>query len=54
MVHALRAEQNYQRRVAEAKAKGEPIPKRDVPSGLSLEIYAPPSASEAEDINEDK
>lgn len=52
VVHALRAEQNYQRRAAEARAKGKPIPKRDVPSGLGLEIYAPPTAGEAEDINE--
>jgi hypothetical protein len=51
VARALRAEQQYQRRVVEAQAKGEPIPKREVPSGLSLEIYTPPSASQAEDIN---
>ncbi len=51
VANALRAEQQYQRRVAEAKGKGEPIPERNVASGLALEIYEPPSASEAVDIN---
>lgn len=54
VVHALRAEQLYQRSVAEAQAKGEPIPARELPSGLSLEIYAPPAASKAVDINTEK
>ncbi len=53
MVHALRAEQQYQRRVAEAVANGEPIPERDgaAAGGGFLEIYEPPSASDAIDIN---
>jgi len=51
VANALRAEQQYQRRVAGAKAKGEPIPERNVASGLALEIYEPPSASDAVDIN---
>jgi len=54
VVHALRAEQLYQRRVAEAQAKGGPVPERELPSGLSLEIYKPPSASKAVDINTEK
>ncbi len=45
---ALRAEQEYQRRVAEARASGEPIPERNLPSGnATLSIYEAPSANEA-------
>src|SRR5690606_14579582 len=45
---ALRAEKEYQRRVAEARANGEPIPKRpEVSAGAGLEIYEPPTADEA-------
>lgn len=52
IARALRAEQQYQQRVAEAQSKGRPIPEREVQSGLSLEIYGVPSAAEAVDINE--
>jgi len=49
---ALRAERDYQQRVAEARANGEPIPERNLPSGgATLEIYEAPSASDAVDIN---
>ena len=48
---ALRAEQQFQRRVAEARANGETIPERSASSGGFLEIYQPPSASDALDIN---
>ena len=51
VANALRAEREYQRRVAEARAKGEPIPERTVATGLALEIYQPPSAEDAVDIN---
>ncbi|MBN1238852.1 MAG: hypothetical protein JXB36_10145 [Gammaproteobacteria bacterium] len=51
VANALRAEKEYQRRVAEARANGEPIPERNVASGLALEIYEAPSADEAVDIN---
>jgi hypothetical protein len=52
VANALRAEQEYQRRVAEAKAKGEPIPERNNPENTGLlEIYEAPSANEAVDIN---
>ncbi len=51
VARALRAEQQYQRRVAEAQATGEPTPKRSVPSGGFSNIFQPPSASEAVDIN---
>lgn len=51
VARALRAEQQFQRRVAEARAKGEPIPERSAPSGGFAEIFDPPSASEAVDIN---
>jgi hypothetical protein len=49
---ALRAEKQYQQRVAEARAKGEPIPERPRPrnTGGGIGIFAPPSASEAVDI----
>ena len=49
---ALRAEQDYQRRVAQARASGEPIPERNLPTaGATLEIYEAPAASDALDIN---
>jgi hypothetical protein len=51
VANALRAEQEYQRRVAEAKAKGEPIPERAVAAGAALEIYQAPSADQAVNIN---
>jgi len=51
VANALRAEQQFQRRIAEARANGEPIPERSVPTGGFSEIYQPPSASEAVDIN---
>ncbi len=51
MANALRAEKEYQRRVEEARANGEPIPERPTGSGGFLEIYEPPSADEAVDIN---
>jgi hypothetical protein len=48
---ALRAEQQYQQRVAEARAKGEPIPERPRARQTGgLGIFAPPSESEAVDI----
>jgi hypothetical protein len=49
---ALRAEQLYQRRVAEAIAKGEPPPARAPTSGGGgLSIYQAPSSADAVDIN---
>jgi hypothetical protein len=51
VANALRAEQAYQRRVAEARANGEPIPERSSAPGAGLEIYEAPSADEAVDIN---
>ena len=48
---ALRAEQNYQRSVQEAIDNGEPIPPRETPGGGGIEIYAPPSAADAIDMN---
>jgi len=48
---ALRAEQNYHREVAAAIEKGEPVPVRETPGGGFLEIYEPPSADEATNIN---
>jgi hypothetical protein len=51
VANALRAEKVYQQRVAEAIAAGEPIPERS--QGIpGRSIFAPPSASEAENINE--
>jgi hypothetical protein len=50
VANALRAEKQYQQRVAEAQAKGEPIPERDVSDG-GLDIYQAPSSDEAVDIN---
>jgi hypothetical protein len=51
MANALRAEHQFQQSVAEAIAKGEPVPERVIPGGGGLEIYEPPSAAEAVDIN---
>ncbi|HEX7081605.1 MAG TPA: hypothetical protein VF329_11375 [Gammaproteobacteria bacterium] len=51
VANALRAEKEYQRRVAEARAKGEPIPERTVTTGQGLSIYEAPSADQAVDIN---
>ena len=51
VANALRAEKEYQKRVAEAKANGAPVPERSTGSGGSLGIYEPPSASDAVDIN---
>ena len=52
VANALRAEKEYQRRAAEARANGEPIPDRSAASGAGgLSIYEPPSADSAVDIN---
>jgi hypothetical protein len=50
VANALRAEQRYQERAAEAQARGEPIPPRNVDDG-GLQIYQAPSSAEAIDIN---
>ena len=52
--NALRAEHNYQGLVAEARAKGEPIPARTAPGGGAFEIFQAPDASAAVDINAGK
>jgi hypothetical protein len=46
---ALRAEQQYQQRVADASAKGEPIPERPraQTTGGGIGIFAPPAESDA-------
>ncbi len=51
VANALRGEQVYQQRVADARANGDPIPARTVAEGGFSEIYDPPSADEAFDIN---
>ena len=51
VANALRAEQEYQRRAAEARARGEPPPERRTPQGQALEIYQAPAAESAVDIN---
>lgn len=52
VANALRAEREYQRRVAAARAAGEPIPPRNLPAGgATLGIYEAPSADAAVDIN---
>ncbi|HEY7672568.1 MAG TPA: hypothetical protein VIC71_10155 [Gammaproteobacteria bacterium] len=51
VANALRAEKRYQERVAEARAKGEPIPERTGPGSGGLSIYQAPDASTAVDIN---
>jgi hypothetical protein len=50
VANALRAEQRYQQRVADAREKGEPIPERSVSDG-GLQIYQAPSSEDAVDIN---
>jgi len=51
---ALRAEQQFQQRVADARAKGEPLPERPRPrnTGGGIGIFAPPSESEAVQIGQ--
>ena len=51
---ALRAEQQFQQRVADARAKGEPLPERPRPrnTGNGIGIFAPPSESEAVQIGQ--
>jgi hypothetical protein len=51
LLRALRAEQQFQQRVADARANGEPIPERSTPGSGSGSVFAPPSASEAVNIN---
>ncbi len=51
VANALRGEQVYQQRVATARANGDPIPERAAAVGGFSEIYDPPSADEAFDIN---
>jgi len=51
VANALRAEQAYQSRAAEARANGEPVPERSASDGGLLGIYEAPSAGEAVDIN---
>jgi len=51
VANALRGEQVYQQRVAAARANGDPIPERAAAVGGFSEIYDPPSADEAFDIN---
>ena len=50
VANALRGERAYERRVAAARARGEPVPERNIPSGI-VDIYVPPSADDAVDIN---
>jgi hypothetical protein len=51
---ALRAEQQFQQKVADARAKGEPAPERPRPrnTGGGIGIFAPPSESEAVQIGQ--
>ena len=51
VANALKGEQVYQQRVAAARANGDPIPERAAAVGGFSEIYDPPSANEAFDIN---
>lgn len=52
VANALRAEREYQRRVAEARAAGASIPSRNLPSGsATLGIYEAPSSDDAVNIN---
>jgi hypothetical protein len=51
IANALRAEKQYQERVEEAKANGEPIPERPATGGRGRSIFAPPPSDEALDIN---
>lgn len=50
VANALRAERRYQQSVAEAEARGEPIPERQTSDG-GLDIYQAPASEEAVDIN---
>jgi hypothetical protein len=50
VANALRAEKLYQQSVAEAQARGEPIPARDTSNG-GIDIYQAPSSEQAVDIN---
>jgi hypothetical protein len=50
VANALRAEQRYQQSVDEARAKGEPVPVRQISDG-GLDIYQAPSSEQAVDIN---
>jgi hypothetical protein len=51
---ALRAEQQFQQKVADARARGEPAPERPRPrnTGGGIGIFAPPSESEAVQIGQ--
>lgn len=51
VANALRAEKVYQDRVREAIANDQPIPERSASGGGGRSIFAPPSESEAVDIN---
>ncbi len=51
VANALRGEQVYQQRVAAARANGDPLPERAAAVGGFSEIYDPPSADEAFDVN---
>jgi hypothetical protein len=51
VANALKAEKQYQERVEEAKANGEPIPERSPTGGQGRSIFAPPSADEAVNVN---
>lgn len=51
VANALRAEKQYQQRVAEARASGEPVPEREISDG-GLDIYQAPSSEQAVDINQ--
>ncbi len=51
VANALRAEKVYQERVREARAAGAPIPERPGAGGGGRSIFAPPTVSEAVDIN---
>lgn len=53
VANSLKGERNYERRVAAARAKGEPPPERNIPSGI-IDIYKAPSAADAVDINAGK
>lgn len=50
VANALRAEKRYQERAAQARARGEPVPERNMDDG-GLDIYVAPSSAEAVDIN---
>jgi len=50
VANALKAERDFERRVAEARAAGKPLPERNIPAEV-VDIYKPPSADDAVDIN---